>query len=234
MWSRRKRTGASSSCRSCSAIRIALLLTLLGGLAHAKPAPPCDRCVLDVPAKTDHDVPMLVVLHGDREHATDVAARWRAAAKASGWVLLALEVPEGDSWWQWGGDPNWVIARADKVIADAHVDPARVYLAGWSGGATYIGDHVQAWEPVFGGVVIHGGGRAPVDGACVKRLPAFFLVGSGNKLHPLAVALRKYLAGCKQQIVWDVVEHGGHEAERKALTKKKAMAILTWLAREKR
>jgi hypothetical protein len=82
--------------------------------------------------------------------------------------------------------------------------------------------------------VIHGGGRAPADGRCVKRLPAFFLVGSGNKLHPLAVALRKYLAGCKQEIVWDVIEHAAHAAERKALTSKKATAILKWLTREKR
>ena len=207
---------------------------LLAGLAHAKPAPPCDRCVLEAPAKTDHEVPMLVVLHGDHEHATDAAARWRAAAKASGWVLLALEVPKGDSWWQWNGDAEWVIARADKVIADANVDRNRVYLAGWSGGATYIGDHVQAWEPVFAGLVIHGGGRAPADGACVKRLPAFFLVGDRNPLHRLAVALRKYLEGCQQEIVWDLVEHGAHEAERQALTKKKAMAILAWLTREKR
>ncbi len=149
-------------------------------------------------------------------------------------MLLALEVPEGDSWWQWGGEPSWVIARAEKVIAEANVDRTRVYLAGWSGGATYIGDRAQAWETLFAGIVIHGGGRAPADDACVKRLPAFFLVGDGNKLHPLAVTLRKYLVGCKQEIVWDVVEHGAHEAERKALTRKKAMAILTWLVREKR
>lgn len=205
---------------------------LLTGLAHAKPAPPCDRCVLEVPSGK-RDMPMLVVLHGDREHAKDAAARWRAAAKANGWALLALEVPKGDSWWRWDGDPQWVIARAQKVIADASVDVQRVYLAGWSGGATFIGDHVQAWEPVFAGIVIHGGGRAPADDRCVTRLPAFFLVGSGNKLHPLAVALRKYLAGCKQEIVWDVVEHAAHDAERKALTQKKATAILRWLSREK-
>lgn len=190
--------------------------------------------MLDVPASAGDKRPMLVVLHGDREYAKDAAARWRAAAKASGWVLLALEVPDGNSWWRWGGDPSWVIARAEKVANEARVDRERIYLAGWSGGATYIGDFAQSWEPTFAGVVIHGGGRAPAKDACVKRLPAFFLVGDGNKLHPLAVALKKYLVGCKQDVVWDLVEHGAHEAERKALTKKKAMAILAWLLREKR
>lgn len=232
-----ERCGARYASGSCSAIRAVVLLAVLASVAHAKPAPPCDRCVLEVPAKSPtsgEKPPMLVVLHGDREHAKDVAARWRAAAKASGWVLLALEVPEGNSWWRWGGDPGWVIARAEKVIADANVDRGRVYLAGWSGGATYIGDFAQAWEAMFAGIVIHGGGRAPPDATCVKHLPAFFLVGDRNSLHWLAIELRKYLAGCKQEIVWDVVEHGAHEAERKALTTKKAIAILAWLAREKR
>lgn len=209
---------------------------VLGGIAHAKPAAPCTRCVLDLPDQRDGDEkpPMLVVLHGDREHAKDAAARWRAAAKASGWVLLALEVPEGRSWWQWGGDPGWVIARVDKVATEAGVDRARVFLAGWSGGATYIGDHAQAWEPHFAGLVIHGGGRAPDDRACVTHLPAFFLVGNANKLHRLAIDLREYLEGCKQTVVWDLVEHGAHDAERQALTRRKATAILAWLLRERR
>jgi poly(3-hydroxybutyrate) depolymerase len=205
------------------------VIALVAGTAHAKPSAPCTKCVLEVPAG-DGDKPMLVVLHGDREHARDAAARWRAATKANGWVLLALEVPEGDSWWQWEAkDPTWVIARADKVIADAHVDRSRVYLAGWSGGATFIGAHVQAWEGTFAALVIHGGGRGPDDAACVKHLPTFFLVGDRNPLHELAVRLKKYFEHCKQEVVWDLVEKGAHEAERKALTKKKAAEILHWL-----
>jgi dienelactone hydrolase len=199
------------------------------GIAQAKPLPPCAKCVLEVPSG-DAKKPMLVVLHGDREHASDAAARWRAAAKASGWVLLALEVPEGDSWWQWeAGDPSWVIARAEKVISDAHVDREHVYLAGWSGGATFIGAHVQAWEATFAGVVIHGGGRGPDTAACVKHLPAFFLVGNRNPKHELAVNLRGYFEHCKQEVVWDLLEHAAHDEERKALTVKKATEILRWL-----
>lgn len=33
--------------------------------------------------------PLVLVLHGDREHARDAAARWRTAVDAHGWVLLA-------------------------------------------------------------------------------------------------------------------------------------------------
>ena len=218
-------------------IRAALFLSIVVGLgiAHAKPTPPCDRCVLELPSTIETDTPMLVVLHGDREHARDAAARWRSATKARGWILLALEVPDGTSWWEWNGDASWVIARAEKVASEAKLDGRRMFLAGWSGGATYIGDHVQAWDGVFAALVVHGGGRAPVEAACVKRIPAFFLVGDRNPLHRLAIELRRYLEGCRQDVVWDLVKRGAHDAERKALTRAKATAILRWLAaREKR
>ncbi|MEO8701497.1 MAG: PHB depolymerase family esterase [Kofleriaceae bacterium] len=211
-------------------MRAAVVVVMLAtGVATARPAAPCEKCVLEVPAVVARTTPMLVVLHGDREHAGDAAARWRRAARASGWILLALEVPEGTSWWQ-DGDASWVIARVDQVASELQLDRRRMYLAGWSGGGTFIGDHAQAWDGIFAAVVSHGGGRAPTDAACVKRLPAYFLVGDRNPLHHLAVDFRRYLEGCKQALVWDLVKGGAHEAEHQALTHAKAIAILRWLA----
>jgi len=81
-------------------------------------------CTLELPAARgthgapDRKLPLLVVLHGDREHARAAAARWRGAAKQRGWAVLALECPVDhgckDSWWKWNGDPAWVV---DQVAA---------------------------------------------------------------------------------------------------------------------
>jgi polyhydroxybutyrate depolymerase len=171
-------------------------------------------------------LPLLVVLHGDREHGSDAAARWRGAVQEHGWALLALDVPKGNSWWQWNGDPQWVI---DQVAAVKGIDRKRVYLVGWSGGATYIGMHAQAWSGTFAAVVLHGGGMAPSDDACTD-LPAYFLVGDKNPLHRLANDLRTYFDGCKDEVVWDLVKGADHAHEEAALTRKKANAILDWLA----
>jgi len=215
-----------------SAMR-ALVVVLL--LAHAAGAAPCKQCVLELPKQLP--APMLVVLHGDRELATTAAARWRAAAKAHGWILLALQCPRDrgckDSWWQWDGDARWIKDRVAAV--GSAVDPDRVYLAGWSGGASYLGAHAQDWPDTFAAVVIHGGGMAPIAEACpVRDLPAYFLVGDRNPLHHLALALRAYFEGCAQDVVWDLVSGGDHDQEDRALDLRRASAILDWLMQRAR
>src|SRR5689334_23255801 len=128
------------------AMRFGLALLLVASTAHATIEPPCKGCLLDVP-KSDTPLPMLVVMHGDREAAPAAHARWRAAAKQRKWVLLSLDCPVDEgctkakehSWWQWGGEPQWIVERVADVRERVAIDPARIYLAGWSGGATYLG-----------------------------------------------------------------------------------------------
>ena len=192
---------------------------------------PCDRCVLDLP-RTDDPAPLLVVLHGDRGHAADVAARWLPATRKRGWALLAIECPKRlgctDSFWKWNGDPAWVLAQVDAVAKMHAVDRARVFVAGWSGGATYLGMHAQAWSKTFAAIVIHGGGQAPLEDGCVTT-PVYFLVGDKNPLHGLARELRDYFTACHAELTWDLVRGADHGHEEAALTPKKAGAILDWL-----
>ncbi len=214
-------------------------LVALAALAlPAAAAPPCKRCTLDAPAKLDQPAPLVVVLHGDRQSASDAVARWRGAVSKRGWVVLGLQCPADlgckDSFWKWDGDPSWVIDQVDKVEHALKIDPAHVYLVGWSGGATYIGRHAQAWESVFAALVIHGGGHEPYDDACVKELPAYFLVGDKNPLHELMKDLRAYFDRCHQDVTWDLVRGGDHDKEERALDGKKAAAILDWLAERHR
>jgi hypothetical protein len=60
-------------------------------------------------------------------------------------------------------------------------------------------------------------------------LPAYFLVGDRNPLHPLAKELHAFFDGCKQDVTWDVVRGADHAKEAAALTVKKADEILAWL-----
>jgi poly(3-hydroxybutyrate) depolymerase len=222
----------------------AACLVLLPASARAGVSPPCKGCTLEVPAAhgtpgaPDRKLPLLVVLHGDREHAPAAAARWRGAAKQRGWAVLALECPvdQGckDSWWKWNGDPRWVSDQVAAVAKAAPIDPARIYLAGWSGGATYIGMHAPSWSAAFAAVVFHGGGHRPDAGCPDRPLPAYFLAGDRNPYHDRVQDLRGWFDDCRQDVVWDLVRGGDHDKEDRALDRRKALAILDWLAERAR
>jgi hypothetical protein len=206
-------------------VAVVIVACALEAAAHGAPA----RDVIELPAGKE-PVPLVVILHGDREHAGTAAARWRPQIKKRGWALLALECPAElgckDSWWQWDGDPGYVIDRIAKVKAEFAI--SKVILVGWSGGASYIGWRAQAWTGVDA-LVIHGGGMAPSSADCVDGPPVYFLVGDKNPLHKLAGALRDYFDGCKRELEWDVVKGANHEREASALTSKKAATILDWV-----
>lgn len=198
------------------------------------PKPPCAGCTVELPPSTEA-VPLVVVLHRNNERGADAAKRWRSAALARGWGVLALQCPEAEGcddearWYRWRGAPDWVVTQVDELRAQRPIDPDRIYLAGWSGGASYMGLMAPHWEHTFAAVVFHGGGQPPRSDACPRALPAYFLVGDKNPAHPAAKRLRDYWQGCGQDVVWDLQEGANHAKEDAALDDVKAMAILSWL-----
>jgi poly(3-hydroxybutyrate) depolymerase len=197
-------------------------------------AAPCAGCALDVPRRHGR-VPLLVIMHGDHERASAAADRWREAAHARGWAVLSLQCPcKSESWYKWDGSPSWIRAQVDAVARKIAVDRERIYLVGWSGGATYIGMNAPAWPNDFAAVVIHGGGQSPEDDACPSHLPAYFLVGDRNPAFPAAKRLRAYLEACGQEVHWDLVRGADHRDEDDALDAGRARKIVGWLGNHRR
>jgi pimeloyl-ACP methyl ester carboxylesterase len=206
-------------------------------VAHIGPSGPH---AVEAAEDNDGAAPLLVVLHGNNESADERAKHWREAAERRGWKLLALDCPRDlgcdrqGRWYVWNGDPSWVRDQVRALAARTRIDMSRVYLAGWSGGATYIGKKLPAWETMFAGVVIHGGGVAPSDDECPsRRLPTYFLVGDKNPTHGATRRLREYLERCDQDVRWDLVPGANHPLEDAALTPEKAAEILEWLERHR-
>lgn len=221
--------------------RVLLVLAIVGATVRAdatRARPPCRGCTLDVPDGTAA-VPLVVLLHGDTDSARERAQKWRPAVTARGWALLSLQCPAelgcpDGSWYQWRHDPGWVREQVREVMRAHPIDSSRVYLVGWSGGATFIGKHVQEWPGMFAAIVIHGGGVPPRSDDCPGQpLPAYFLVGDENPAHGAARRLRAYFASCEQEVVWDLVRGANHAEEDAALTDDKAAHVLGWLARHR-
>jgi poly(3-hydroxybutyrate) depolymerase len=216
------------------------LLTLLvvGAAVRADVTPDAPRKHGSADAAVDPSTPapLLVVLHGNNETAAERAKRWRPAIERRGWRILALDCPRSEGcddvgrWYVWNGRASWVTAKVRDLAERERIDMSRVYLAGWSGGATYIGKKMPAWESIFAGIVIHGGGVPPSDEACPARpLPAYFLVGDRNPAHGGSRRLREYFERCNQDVKWDLLPGADHPKEDEALTPEKADEILRWL-----
>jgi len=200
--------------------------------------PPCSGCLAAWPSSPEA-APLLVVLHGDGQSAGMVYARWRPWAEARHVAIFAPACPSNEgckgSWWRWDGDPAW-LRRAIDRLGQAHpLDRDRLWVVGWSGGASYVGWQTQAFEETFAAIVIHGGGTPPADEGCPPTAASvYFLVGEKNPLHDLAVGLRRHYDACGDDVVWHLLRGADHEGEWAALDARTAGAIFDWLETKRR
>ena len=191
--------------RAMRTMRLAALIVVVPQTAMAQPAKhtsgPCTDCVASLPAGTD-PAPLLVLLHGDGEAARSMFDLWEPAASKRGIVVFAPTCPRSEgctaqSWWKWNGDPSWLERQVDALGALRSIDSARMWIAGWSGGGTYLGWNTQAIEHDYAALVIHGGGVRPASQACVApRAAIYFLGGDRNPLHDLAERAHAPLPAC--------------------------------------
>jgi predicted esterase len=194
---------------------------------------PCEGCVAITP-ETKTPSPLLVVLHGDFGITPgDLASKWDRFAAPRDVAVLSLACPKDQgcngSWWRWDGDPSWLTSQVDAFASKHAIDRSRMYLAGWSGGATYIGMRTQAFEKTFAGLVLHGGGHSPrTEGCGAMKRPVAFLYGTGNPLHDIAVRLHDHYEQCGAEVRTTLLPKADHEAELHALDTN-GEAIMDWL-----
>jgi predicted esterase len=218
----------------------ATMLVGLPGTVLAQPTPrtrgPCTDCLVSLPAGTD-PAPLLVVLHGDGEPAGSIFDAWAAAASRRGILVFAPACPRSEgctssSWWRWNGDSSWLHAQVDALAGQRAIDRSRMWIAGWSGGGTWVGWHTVELEAEYAAIVIHGGGSAPGQRTCAA-VPAaiYFLGGDRNPLHALTESLHEYYATtCPHpDLTWTVLAGADHPGERKALGKYRE-PLLDWLS----
>ena len=184
-----------------------------------KPWAPCKGCLVVAPSSDAGPAPLLVTLHGDIDHADTTAAPWIPAVRARGWALLGIECPVAEgcdkgSFWRWNGPVDWLVRQIAAVRARIPIDGAKIYVSGWSGGASYLGWHAKEIAQHVAGIVIHGGGVAPPQATCAPVTPpVYFLVGDQNPLHGMAKSLRTYFEGCGHPVTWDLLPRAGHLQE---------------------
>jgi predicted esterase len=230
--------------RRAAALAALVLLPARSASAEVLDAWPCAGCITVTPPHADAGPPgprpLLVALHGDGGLVRPLVRAFRAATAASGVILLAPQCPgamgcTAGSFWQWldtsGHDPAWLGAQIDAVAARFPVDPARVYAAGYSGGATYLGWYAPTHAGRFAAVAHLAGGAAyrPPCPSC--KTPVLFLLGATDPMiGPYTRPLRDWYGACGgHEIVWETLPGVTHESILQVLEAGRARQVLSWL-----
>lgn len=142
---------------------------------------------LYVPAsrgERDAAPPLLVMLHGCTQDATDFAAgtRMNGTAEQRGFLVLYPEqsaAANPQRCWRWfepehqgrgAGEPATIVELVRDVVREHEVDPERVYVAGISAGGAMSAVLAISYPDVFAAVAVHSGVAAGMAGSAEEAL----------------------------------------------------------------
>jgi len=190
---------------------------------------PCEGCVTRIPAGYDPSVatPLLVTFHGDEGHPRYIHQAFERIVDEPGFLLVSLNCPrdlgcEG-SWWRWEAyvsshDFEWTERQVDAVEEAYNVERQQIFLAGFSGGSSYLSEYIPRYSHRYASALYLGGGYDPHGVGCPEcRLPIFFVVGDADFLRDSAEDLRDWYLMCTHDVDFDLVADTDHQIVRDRL-----------------
>lgn len=167
--------------------------------------------------------PIIVALHGDEGHPNNMKRFWEDLwKKKQNFIFLAPECPRGIcnkggvNTWSKGGyngsQPQalWLKKTINQVVKEYSADEKRIYAAGYSGGAIFLGyQGFKMFQDVFAGIQWFCGGvnetekqvyKAPKNPDC--KVPGRLIISKKGDLSYLITAADR---------ISEILKNNGHQ-----------------------
>jgi poly(3-hydroxybutyrate) depolymerase len=182
------------------AVRVAVLVTLAGGLAAGQGlAPGVEKKTIAaggtqqsyyvfVPdhAKKDPPMPLIVLMHGAGGDGLGQVEAWRSLAEDHHIVLLAPNIRNSAADWdQLYDHPEWIRDAIDEVGRKHPVDGRRMYLWGYSAGCMFSFYFAFLESRYFAAAAVHGGVienfKFQMADFAVRKVPFAYYIGTKDQ-----------------------------------------------------
>ncbi len=171
-------------------------------------------------------IPLLLALHGDEGKPNYIHSSFRSLQQTTGgaFILVSPRAPYGGGSWykSTSNHRDFVDAVIQKVLASYNIDQDRVWITGWSGGATFLGYYAIKRQDILAAVTFYMGGGSggysysPPAGSC--KIPGRFVIGSKDFLFNLASKTYNSLKQKGHDVTWIELPGVGHKFQKSTLS----------------
>ena len=161
--------------------------------------------------------PLILYLHGSTERGIDAAMVRRNGLPAYlqqqpgfPFVVVSPQLPEQRSRW----DPDQLKEFLTSVMAGLHVDRNRVYMTGWSLGATGTWETAMRFPRMFAAIAPVAGDVDASQAALLRGIPIWVFHGADdmNVLASQSIDMVEALRDCGAEVQFTLYQDCGHES----------------------